>query len=106
MASFDIHLAIGKSYILKNRNIINEEEFYKGIIAPDLVINKEKSHYSGKQNKEDLLDYLANKVQLFLYLKNNNINTDYDKGIFLHLITDYLFFNDFFFIRLFKKYII
>ena len=29
-------------------------------------------------------------------MKNENIESDYQKGVFLHLITDYLFFNNFF----------
>ena len=96
MASFNIHLAIGKRYIEKFKSIENIDIFYKGIIDPDLVNDKAISHYTGVQDKTNLLNYLANKVQLNEYLKNNNIDTDYNKGIFLHLITDYLFFNKFF----------
>lgn len=96
MASFNIHLAIGKRYIEKNSNINNIEEFYKGIIDPDLAINKKVSHYSGKQNKSNILEYLANKVLLNEFLSKETIDTDYQKGIFIHLITDYLFFNNFF----------
>ena len=96
MASFNIHLAVGKRYIEKNSNINNIEEFYKGIIDPDLAINKKVSHYSGKQNKSNILEYLANKVLLNEFLSKETIDTDYQKGIFIHLITDYLFFNNFF----------
>lgn len=97
MASFNIHLAIGKRYIEKSNIIQNEEDFYKGIIDPDLVDDKKISHYTGSyQDKSDLLKYLENKVQLNEFLKDNNINSDYQKGVFLHLITDYLFFNNFF----------
>lgn len=46
MASLNVHLAIGKLYLEKNKNISNEEEYYKGIIAPDLVEDKNKSHYT------------------------------------------------------------
>lgn len=96
MASFGIHLAIGKRYIEKTKIIKNEKEFYKGIIDPDLASNKKLSHYTGTQNKNDLFSYLLKKVQLYEYLKYENISSDYQKGIFLHLITDYLFFNHFF----------
>lgn len=95
MASFSIHLAVAKRYVEKT-NLINTKEFYKGIIEPDLVDDKKTSHYTGNKNKLDLLSYFANKVQLNEFLKNNNINSDYQKGVFLHLITDYLFFNNFF----------
>ena len=37
MASFSIHLAIGKRFIEKNNLIKEKKEFYKGIIAPDIV---------------------------------------------------------------------
>lgn len=96
MASFNIHLAIGKRYVEKFGTIKDEKEFYKGIIEPDLADKKEQSHYSGKQDKTKLLEYLENKVQLKEYLKNNNIDSDYEKGVVLHLITDYIFFNEFF----------
>lgn len=103
MASFSIHLAIGKRYIEKSKNIKEEKEFYRGIIDPDLVNDKKISHYTGTQNKTDLLEYLSKKVQIIEYLKNNNIDSDYQKGIFLHLITDYLFFNNFFEISYLKN---
>lgn len=95
MASFNIHLAVGKRYIEKSKSIENLNEFYKGIIEPDLS-DKKISHYTGLQDKTDLLNYLANKVQLNEYLNNNIIDSDYEKGVFLHLVTDYLFFNNFF----------
>ena len=96
MASFNIHLAIGKQYIEKRSQIKNKDEFYKGIIAPDLVENKAETHYSGQQDKDDLLYYLSKKVQLEKFIEKEKIDTDYQKGVFLHLITDYLFFNKFF----------
>jgi hypothetical protein len=42
------------------------------------------------------LTYLQWKVQLPQFLSESAIDNDYEKGIFLHLITDYLFYNDFF----------
>lgn len=95
MASFNIHLAVGKGYASKNK-IKNLKLFYNGIIDPDLAEDKFKSHYTGVEKKENLLLYLKTKVQLLSFLQENNFNNDYAKGIFLHLITDYLFFNDFF----------
>lgn len=95
MASFNIHLAIAKKYAEKN-HIEDLKAFYDGTVDPDLVDDKNKSHYTGVRNKTDLLNFLALKVQLPRFLSNNNIKSDYDKGTFLHLVTDYLFFNDFF----------
>lgn len=42
------------------------------------------------------MSYLKNKVILEDYLQENDVKTDYDKGVFLHLITDKLFFTEFF----------
>ena len=104
MASFHIHLAVGKRYYEKHNNIYNVEEFYRGIIAPDLVTDKKISHYSGeKRNKENIFEYLANKVLLNKFLEHEKIDTDYQKGVFVHLITDYLFFNDFFDVEYLKN---
>lgn len=96
MASLNIHLAIGKRYIEKNNNINNIAEFYKGTLAPDLVQNKIESHYTSCLDKSNLEYYLSKKVELYDYLTDNKEENDYETGVFLHLITDYLFFNTFF----------
>lgn len=94
MPSFDIHLAVGKRYIKKN-NIKDKYSFMKGTIAPDLVPDKDKSHYTQERDNDTVLTHLKTKIYLPKFLKENEINTDYMKGVFLHLITDFLFFNDF-----------
>lgn len=83
MPGFVIHLAIGKEYAKKNKKINNLEEFLQGTIAPDLTSNKSLTHYG----KSPAYTNLKN------YLKSNTIDTDYDKGFFLHLVADYLFYN-------------
>lgn len=101
MAGFNIHLAIGKKYIENNNNIKDINEFYNGVVAPDLEPDKIISHYTSCTDKSNLEYYLSKRIELYDYLIHNNINDDYDKGVFIHLITDYLFFNHFFD----KKYI-
>lgn len=96
MASFDIHLAIARKYIEKHDKIINKEDFVKGNIVPDLVENKTLSHYTGDVDSTDLIAYLEDKVHLEEYLKETKIDTDYERGVFLHLLTDSLFFNELF----------
>ena len=100
MPGFNIHLAIGKRYIEKQKNkkdvIKNENSFYNGLVAPDLVTDKKVSHYTAETNTSNLEKYLQGKVRLDLYLKENKVETDFEKGVFLHLFTDYLFFNEFF----------
>lgn len=95
MASFNIHLSVAKRYMDKN-SIDDKEEFIRGSIAPDLAEDDNKSHYSGYRDKTDILSALKNKVLLDKYLEENSIESPYDKGVFLHLITDNLFFTDFF----------
>ena len=94
MASFNIHLAIAIKYLEKNK-IKDIVSFFKGNIDPDLVRDKEESHYSIRADKDNLVKYLSTKIGLINFIKSNNIDKDYNKGIFLHLITDYVFFNYF-----------
>lgn len=97
MASFAIHLAVGKRYLEKIGGILDKESFYEGILAPDFAIVKDDSHYSGKnRDVTHLTSYLASKVDLNCYVSEVEIDTDYQKGVFLHLITDYVFFTNFF----------
>ena len=96
MAGFMIHFAVGKMYAEKQGGITNFEDFYTGILAPDLAKDKFKSHYTHSIHREDLKDHLSKKVQLHEYLKENSLETDYDKGVFLHLVTDYIYFNHYF----------
>lgn len=94
MPGLNIHFAIGNRYLRKNK-IKDKNKFYEGLAMPDLESNSKNSHYSGIQNNNDLVDYLENKVLLNKYLESNNVDSDYKIGEFLHLATDYLFFNKF-----------
>lgn len=84
MPGYVIHLAISKKQIELN-NIQNEEEFIRGTIAPDLLkMTGIDSHYGDSSNPN-----------LKKFLENNSLKSDYKKGYFLHLVTDYLFYNKF-----------
>ena len=98
MSSINIHLAVAKKYAEIHQNINNLKEFYIGAIAPDIADDAYISHYSDNINcsKNNILEFFNRKVMLNKYLEDNKITTDYDKGYFLHLVTDYLFFNYFF----------
>lgn len=97
MPSFNIHLAVGKRYIEKHPTEISDmKAFNYGLIAPDLVENKRISHYSGTNDRNNLVEYLKEKVRLDYFLASETIETDYQKGVFLHLITDEIYFNQFF----------
>jgi len=95
MAGFSIHLAIAKIY-LENNKVQAPNEFLKGVIDPDLVKNKTISHYSDFTDQDNLQAYLKHKVNLKRYLEGNTLYSDYQKGFFLHLITDYEMYNNFF----------
>lgn len=95
MPGIHIHLAIAKEYLKHHPEIKNKEAFYEGSIAPDFAEDKKKSHYTKETSNEDLINYLNNKVHIFPFLQTTNVKTDYNKGLFLHLITDKLFFTKF-----------
>lgn len=82
MAGYVIHIAVAQEY-LKNHKENNEKEFIYGAIYPDLVKPKSESHY-GKSPAY---------TNLHKFLLKNEIDTSLKRGIFLHLVTDYLFYN-------------
>ncbi len=96
MASFNIHLAVGKVY-MDNHEIKEKIEFIKGILDPDLAEDDHASHYTVKRTNGTLKEHLQTKVDLKKYLDQNNIQNYYEKGFFLVLLTDYKFFNVFFY---------
>lgn len=84
MAGYVIHLAVAESYIKKHEDDIKDyNRFIEGVIFPDSVSDKSITHYGEKSSKTDLK----------AFLEDNKIDNDYNKGYFLHLITDYIFYN-------------
>lgn len=84
MAGYVIHLAVAESYIKKHEDDIKDyNRFIEGVIFPDSVSDKSITHYGEKSSKTDLK----------AFLEDNKINNDYNKGYFLHLVTDYIFYN-------------
>ena len=88
MPSLAMHLAIAKKY-LESHKEENEEEFYKGTVAPDmkpvLEIGNGRLHYGENSHRPGL-----NR-----YYQEEGLNSSYNRGYFLHLLTDYLFYNRF-----------
>lgn len=89
MAGYVIHLAIGEEYTRKHKDDIKDkEEFVRGIIEPDKTTDKMKSHYGQKD--------LIGSLEKFLESNEKEIDSDYIKGYFMHLFTDYIFYAKYF----------
>lgn len=93
MASGTIHLAMAKKY-LENHQEIKKEDFFRGNIFPDAAKQDDYTHYTDLNRKPDLLSHLQGKVNLKEFLEEHQYMSDFEKGWFLHLITDYRFFHE------------
>ena len=86
MAGYVIHLAVGEEFLRNHPHYIKDyDSFIDGIIYPDSVEDKSLTHYGP----------LSSQSHLDKYFEERDILTDFDKGYFLHLVTDYLFYNKF-----------
>ena len=83
MPGFVIHIAVAKEYLRKHDDIEDSQSFIYGNIKPDLTKEKGKTHYGKSPTFTNLKEFLL----------NNKLNNSLNKGMFLHLITDYLFYN-------------
>ena len=82
MPGYVIHTAIAQEY-LKQHEENNKNDFLKGVIFPDRTKNKAETHYGKSPAYTNLKEFLL----------KNDINTSFKRGHFLHLVTDYLFYN-------------
>lgn len=82
MPGYVVHVAIAQEYLKKQKKEYSKE-FIDGVIYPDLVSEKSKTHYGKSPAYTSLSEFL----------KVNNIDTEFNKGHFLHIVTDYLFYN-------------
>lgn len=92
MACITMHLAIAKKYLENNPNE-NKEAFIKGAYLPDIDEDKIKSHYGTRIPIKRVKDMLDSKVDIIECAKNTDLDNDLNKAVFLHLVTDYLFYN-------------
>lgn len=84
MPGYVIHLAVAEEYLRKHKNNNeNYNEFIEGVIFPDGVKDKSLTHY-GKG---------SSKTNLYAFLEDNKMDTSFNRGYFLHLLTDYIFYN-------------
>ena len=84
MPGYVIHLAIAKKHIEIN-GIKNAEKFIKGTIDPDILKQQGIDSHYGYSNNPNFKEFF----------EEHSLQTDYNRGYFLHLATDYLFYNKF-----------
>ena len=83
MAGYVIHLAVAEEYLRNNKNNEDYNQFIEGVIFPDSVTDKSETHYGEKSSKSNLYNFL----------KDKKLDNSFNRGYFLHLLTDYLFYN-------------
>lgn len=84
MPGYVIHLAVAERYLKKHLNKQeNYKEFIEGVIFPDSEENKEKTHYGNGSSNSNL----------YKFLQEHKLDNSFNRGYFLHLLTDYLFYN-------------
>ncbi len=83
MPGYVVHLAVAEEYLKKHPNSEKYEEFINGVIFPDSVKDKSLTHYGSGSSEVNLVDFL----------KDKKLDNSFNRGYFLHLYTDYLFYN-------------
>lgn len=91
MPGYVIHLSVAEEYLKKHDKNENYLEFIEGVIFPDSVTDKSLTHYGPS----------SSQVNLYNFLKEHELNDSFTRGYFLHLLTDYLFYNKY--INFFSK---
>ena len=84
MPGYIIHIAIATQYLKKHKEKY-DEDFILGSISPDLTDNKSLTHFGKSPAYTNLKGFLL----------ENTLNTNLSRGHFLHLISDYLFYNSY-----------
>jgi len=97
MADFNTHLAIAKLYAKRVGTIKDLNAFYKASIDPDLTHDKTTTHYGYDPGPSEMNAWksFGPKVGLSKFLQHHSLDTDYNLGHFLHLVTDIKFFHEF-----------
>ncbi len=103
MPCIAIHLAIAKKYLEKHNE--NKEEFILGTLAPDFSmentnkfikvndVNKNSRHFGSNFHPTSLKEYMKGKTSFKLFFNDNDLTNSFIKGYFLHLLSDYYFFD-------------
>ena len=95
MACSAMHCLIAQRYCEKNNK--DMDIYFNGAILPDLAEDKDISHFAGDKQPRSVKDMIDNKVDIAKSLQNLDLNKDLDSAIFLHLVTDLLYYNALYF---------
>lgn len=93
MACATIHLAIAKKY-LERHNDLDYKKVIAGTLYPDAAEDNDKSHYTDANRGNDNVSHVRGKVNLYNFLNEHETLDDFELGWFIHLVTDYLFFEE------------
>lgn len=88
-----IHLAIAKKYLERHPNL-DYQKVIDGTLYPDADEDNDKTHYTDKNRGSDNVSHVRGKVNLYAFLEEHPTLNDFELGWFLHLVTDYLFFEE------------
>lgn len=93
MACATIHLAIAKKY-LDSHPLLNYRDVIAGTLYPDAASDNDETHYTDITRGSDNISHIRGKVYLYPFLDEHKSLSDFELGWFLHLVTDYLFFEE------------
>jgi len=102
LANISVHIAVAQEWAKKHK-VANLDDFVWGAVAPDILGKTQGSHithYCTKVFNDDMdLTYLKerydNRVNIDNYLNSVNVNSDYELGYLLHLVTDKFYYSNF-----------
>jgi len=98
MASFLTHLAVAKEYLRKNPDAVKDvQAFYDGSVISDLASDKDLTHsFFHRTEESNMLVRLREKINLDKFASHDPIGNDLGLGIFLHLLTDKVYYEKMF----------
>ena len=92
MACSALHLLIAEEYC-KRHGIEQVDTFLTGAILPDIQQDKVSSHYGVKKRPTSVKEALEYKIDIVKCVESIDFNKDSDRSVFLHLLTDYIYYN-------------
>ena len=91
MACSAMHCYIAMKYSEKNEESV--KCMINGALLPDLAEDKVKSHFGNSEKPKSIKDMLDAKVGIEKCSQQLNLSNHLNKGKYLHLVTDWLYYN-------------